>query len=351
MLGVEYIWPELSYQSLKIFFVTFFTGFIIFILFGLYTNFYKRQERAWNDLLNFAYSHQLNTGEIKILRKFFKQLGFSYLQNFQLIQNPALFKEKFQEFLETQHPENPEQYVQVVDKLFPPEKALGQITSIYDIQIGEYCSVNFASGVYLGQVIKKSGDYLTIRIFDWKPEEASRKEEIILYFYRIDLGGFLLSGMVEKSKPGSILFLHDGTIEMRGDEHLMAEIRRPAILKPNDVYFDTRSMQAISFDEEGNPTNASDTLEISCIIEYLSDQGALLQIRDLYDPSLLRRYDEWNIQIGLDTEQIVEAEGILMPSKTYGGKYLFKFTTIAGNYRKAIFAEVLKHKPTKARLS
>lgn len=351
MLGAEYIWPELSYQSLKLLFLTFFTGFVIFFLLGLYNNFYKRQERAWNDLLKFAYSHQLNTAEIKILRKFFKQLGFSYLQNFQLLQNQALFKEKFQEFLISQRPENPEKYVQVVDKLFPPEKPLGQITSIFDIQVGEYCSVNFASGVYLGQVIKKSGDYLTIRVFDWKPEEVSQKEEIILYFYRIDLGGFLLSGTVEKSKPGSILFLHDGTVEMRGDEHLMAEIRRPAILKPNDVYFDTKNTITIFFDEEGNPTNSSSIPEISCIIEYLSDRGVLLQIRELHDPTLLRRYDEWNIQISLDTERIVEADGILMPSKTYGGKYLLKFTAISGSDRKAIFSEVLKHKPTKARLS
>ncbi len=351
MLGVDYVWPELSYQSLKILFITFFTGFVVFFLFGLYNNFYKRQERAWNDLLNFAYSQNLNTGEIKILQKFFKQLGFTYHQNFQLLRDQALFKEKFQEFLERQHVENPEQCVQLVDKLFPTGKSLGQITSIYDIQVGEYCSVNFASGVYLGQVVKKSGDYLTIRMFDWGPEETSRKEEIILYFYRIDLGGFLLSGTVEKSKPSSILFLHDGTVEMRGDEHLMAEVRRPAILKPNDIYFETKSMVALSFDEEGNPTNTSGVPEISCVIEYLSDQGVLLQIRDLYDPSLLRRYDEWKIEIGLDTEQLIEAEGILMPSKTYGGKYLFKFTTISGNDRKAIFAEVMKHKPTKARLS
>lgn len=352
MLGVEVVWPEFNYQSAKILFITFLLGFAFFFLFYLYSNFYKRQERAWNDLLKYAYSHKLNTGEIKILREFFKQLGFTYYQNFQLLQNPALFKEKFQEFLERKTIENPEHYVQVVDKLFPPDKPLGEITSIYDIQIGEYCSINFVSGTYLGQVLKKSGDYLTIRVFDWTPAELTKNEEIIIYFYRIDLGGFLLSGIAEKSKPGSILFRHDGTIEMRGDEHLMAEIRRPAILKPNDIYFESKPMAALSnIDAEGNIVQNSESMEISCIIEYLSDQGVILQIRDLYDPSILRRFDEWVVQISLDTEKIVEAEGILMPSKTYGGKYLLKFTTITGADRKAIFAEVLKHKPTKARLS
>jgi hypothetical protein len=353
MIALDYIWPEFNYTSAKTLLVLSVSSAIGFLLLFLYSSYFKRQERAWNQLLKYAYAHRLSTGEVKLLQVFFKQLGFTIQQNFKLIQEPAELKEKLRDFFETRKTGDPQQYVQILDKMFPPEKSLQDIYGVGDIQVGEYCSVHFADGVYLGHVSKKSGDELLLKIHNWKPSSVSPKEEIILYFYRLELGGFLMSGNIIKARPGGLIFRHDGNVEMKGDEHLMAEIRRPAIIRPMDLDFTENSRVAAPFlDDEGNPIEQeSQVSSITCSTEMLSDQGVLIQMREFVEPTILRKYDSWFIELALNADRQIELEGKLFPSRVYGGKYVFKFVDISGEDRRILFQEIRNHKPVKSRLS
>jgi len=350
MPAVDYTLPDFNYASAKalITFFLFILGLVL-ILF-LYSVYFKRQERAWNELLRYAYSHKLTTGEIKILQLFFKELGFTFGQNLQLLQQPEFFKEKLQDFYERKKLGDAQQYVQILDKMFPTQKQSQEIYGVNDIAVGEYCSIHFSDGVHLGYVLKKSADELLLRVSNWKPDSSSVGEEIILYFHRLDLGGFLLSGTIAKASSGKLIFRHDGTVEMKGDEHLMAEIKRPAMLKPMDIDFSGNTKETLILDEEGNPINTKENT-FHCGCEILSDQGVLLHIRDLVDSSVLKKYDTWSLQLMLDADTEIELEGRIFPSQVYGGRYIFKFLNLSGEDKKLILQEILKYKPTRSRLS
>lgn len=70
-----------------------------------------------------------------------------------LLNDSGLFKRELIKYFSKKRDGNEEHLVQIVDKLFPPEKlSKNEITSIDDIEIGEPCSVEFEDNFYLGTV-------------------------------------------------------------------------------------------------------------------------------------------------------------------------------------------------------
>ncbi|MCB1179216.1 MAG: hypothetical protein KDK36_16665, partial [Leptospiraceae bacterium] len=321
--------------------------------------FFRRQERAWNELLRYAYQHRLSASEVKILKNFFNrnQNNFSFQKNLHLLTNTEMFKENLREYLSNLKNVNSEKNVQILDKLFPPSKPEEQIQSLDDIDIGEPCSVHFPGGIYLGYVFKRTYEELLIKIAGWKADDVSENDELILYFYRMNIGGFLLSGKIRKFKQGSFIFSHDGTIEMKGDEHLMAKITRTGTIRPTDMdlipdmtigiipALSQKDIEDIT-DEPGEKK----PLELNIKTEYVSDQAILFKIKELVIPGFLKKYDQWELSLALSPGHDLELHGRLIESKEGEQKYIFKYVHITDEERRIIFDEIKKHNPVHSKL-
>lgn len=354
----DIVWPEFTTTTAIMLVIIMVVTALGFLALVLYSQFFRRQEIAWNELLRFSYQHRLTSHEIKLLQEFFQknQQTFAYSLNLNLLKDQEIFKEKFREYLLGLKGVEAEKNVQILDKLFLPSTTNKEILSLNNINLGESCSVHFATGgVHLGIIVKRTNAEMLIRIPNWNAKDAHENEEIILYFYRPEMGGFLLSGNVRKFKPGSIVFKFDGTIEMKGDGHLMAKISKNGNLKPTeiDVIPDMTIGQIQSLDEDGNPVNPTDEnkkIELSVQTELISDQAILLRIKEYIIPGFLKKHDIWELQFEFEPGLAINLHGRILESKEGDQRYIFKFVQTTDEEKKLLFEQIKKHNPVHARI-
>jgi hypothetical protein len=351
----DIVWPEFTGATATVLVAIIVVTMIAVVALAVYTQFMNKQERAWNELLRFAYQHRLTSNEVKILHNFFlkNQQTFSFQQNLSLLKDQEVFKEKFRDYLADNKIADSEKNVQILDKLFLPSSTTKEILSLNDVIIGESCSVHFTDSIQLGVIVKRTDQELLVRIPEWDAKGTVENEAVILYFYRPEMGGFLLAGNIRKFKKGSIVFKFDGTIEMKGDGHLMAKIQRNGTLKPNeiDIIPDMTIGQINSIDENGNPNDLGipQKVELSVQTELVSDQAILLRIKEYIIPGFLKKHDIWELTIPVGEVEL-ELHGRILKSKEGEQKYIFKFIHVTDEDRKILFEEIKKHNPVHAKI-
>ncbi|MCB1140693.1 MAG: hypothetical protein H7A24_07940 [Leptospiraceae bacterium] len=307
--------------------------------------------------MRFAYSRHLNSGEVNLLEDFFNNSRISYSEAVNLLNDSGLFKRELIKYFSKKRDGNEEHLVQIVDKLFPPEKlSKNEITSIDDIEIGEPCSVEFEDNFYLGTVLKKTDNELLINFYERLPERSREGKSILLYFFRLEIGGYLLEGSVRKLKSQTLIFTFTGEVEWKGDLHLMAEIRRSVKVTPNELDFEEKQKEDLEVlsDIGLDPDEVDMITQPSSLSGYtikISDRALLIHFNGIISPLFLKKHDIWSLELDLEASSILELKGRIFPSKMSPGKYLFKYLNITTDERKSIFNEIKKFNPSQEQLS
>ena len=199
---------------------------------------------------------------------------------------------------------------------------------------------------------------------------------VSLYFYRNNLGGFLIPGLAKKISTNGMLFRQEGDIETKGEEHLVAEIKKDVEIfpwgislqesnvtpnddneipdlqeDPTDV-INTSEENTVN-DAQSSPTNSEVTVSLKATMIKLSDRAILLSIKDPYfNDAVLKKVDIWELALNFTPDMTpILLKGKLMRSNYFTDSFLFKFISPSELDLKIIFEEIKKHSPVRGFIS
>lgn len=372
---IWYIWPETNaYTVLQVF--IFILLFVLVILVARLI-FIRRKttDSSWTHILNYAYNKKLSAKEINVLEHFFNSLDLSVSDKAKLLSDKKSFQNYLYSYLKKYHSDSVESYVKILDKLFPMDNNL-EIKSLLDIHVGEVCAVEFEGLYFLARVINKTQSEVLLSINDNAMKRDKEGSSVSLYFYRNNLGGFLIPGLAKKISTNGMLFRQEGDIETKGEEHLVAEIKKDVEIfpwgislqesnvtpnddneipdlqeDPTDV-INTSEENTVN-DAQSSPTNSEVTVSLKATMIKLSDRAILLSIKDPYfNDAVLKKVDIWELALNFTPDMTpILLKGKLMRSNYFTDSFLFKFVSPSELDLKIIFEEIKKHSPVRGFIS
>jgi len=304
-------------------------------------------ESAWRDIMRYAYSKRLNSGDVAILGNFFNNGGLNSIEKLTFLKDHKNFKSSLMDHFSKIHNGNEENLIQIVQKLFSEKEHGLEINDLEDIEIGEPCTVEFTQGIFLGTVVKKAHGELQLQFYQTHPVGKKDNAEIQCYFFRLGMGGFLLNGRARRMKGNGMAFGFDGGVEWKADLHLTAEMRRAMKITPHK---DPKDKSESATEEESEALNEPST--ILATTTKISDRAVLLMFTGgIISPLYLKKFDVWDAEIDLEAGRLLEVSGKIMLSSSEPGKYLMKFNRILPEQKKMLFGEIKKFSPTQEQLS
>ena len=372
---IWYIWPETNaYTVLQVF--IFILLFVLVILVARLI-FIRRKttDSSWTHILNYAYNKKLSAKEINVLEHFFNSLDLSVSDKAKLLSDKKSFQNYLYSYLKKYHSDSVESYVKILDKLFPMDNNL-EIKSLLDIHVGEVCAIEFEGLYFLARVINKTQSEVLLSINDNAMKRDKEGSSVSLYFYRNNLGGFLIPGLAKTISPNGMLFRQEGDIETKGEEHLVAEIKKDVEIfpwgislqesnvtpnddneipdlqeDPTDV-INTSEENTVN-DAQSSPTNSEVTVSLKATMIKLSDRAILLSIKDPYfNDAVLKKVDIWELALNFTPDMTpILLKGKLMRSNYFTDSFLFKFVSPSELDLKIIFEEIKKHSPVRGFIS
>jgi len=304
-------------------------------------------ESAWREIMRFAYSKRLNSGDIAILEQFFHGGSLSSIEKLTLLKETKNFKSSLMQYFSSIHNGNEEHLIQITQKLFSEKDSGQEIKDLDDIEIGEPCTVEFSQGIFLGTVVKKINNELNLNFYKTYPTGKKDGAEIQCYFFRVGMGGHLLSGRARKMKGNTMTFAFEGEIEWKADLHLTAELRRAMKITPHR---DEKQKEEKPSDEESEALQEPQSLMATTT--KVSDRAALFVFTGaIISPLYLKKYEVWDVELDMEAGKLLEISGKIMPSSSEHGKYLFKFSRILPEQKKVLFHEIKKFNPSQEQLS
>ncbi|MCB1142556.1 MAG: hypothetical protein H7A24_13830 [Leptospiraceae bacterium] len=299
----------------------------------------------WNKILKYGYKRKLNNTEVLLLKKFFDSLGISLQENLSILLDKHKFSSLFYSFLITETMANKEVFVRLLSKLFPENEHHLEIKSLNDIRLGEVCSIEYDTKVrHLGNVLKKTSDELLISI---EGEIVSTIDQPIhIYFFRVGLCGYVLSGMVKRYKTDGFLFSWDGQITEKGDQHIMSEIVTSITLLPWDidlVEVDLTSKKRVEYTKDSILFKPIEAITIS-----FSEQAILFNFKSETDSQYLKKYDIWDLELKIGNSKSFHLKGKIYASKSKNDNYIYKWLKPLESEMVQILDEIKKNKPINA---
>lgn len=339
-LGLDYVWPQFTSDKANIL-IFLFIG-IAFVLFLMYYigNQQLKSRVNWNQLLKYAYSHKLNSVEIKIIEEFFKKKDLGIHGNINLVLDKRKFHSDLFDFLDKHDEVSREASVIILDKLFPENKSELDIKSLNEIVIGEPCSVDIGDELLLGYVLKKSVRELFISVRKFPIEMINNPGEIRLYFYRPELGGYFLNGALRKVRENGFIFTWDGEINISGERHLMITFSLTFKLIPWEIK--AKEIENTDVEKEIFGANC-----ISGSTDKISSHAILMKFNEFSDLNLLKKYDLWDIEIELPGKGLITLEGKIAPSSSDSSKHIFKYINIHEEEKKTIMNFIMARNPVR----
>lgn len=363
-------WPEVTGVTVA----TFFFYIVLFLAIIVITSFFfnkgKLSGQIWTQVLKYAYSKKLNSTQIAILEDFYKHLvGLGEKAN--LLLDKREFQNSLYAYL-TRHKsaQGIENYVQIMDKLFPEHEHHMEINSLNEIYNGEFCCLEVKNTFILGHVVKKTMTELLISTTETHMIKDYTGLDAFIYFYRQELGGYLIGGNIKKIKANGLIFEFDGNIEKKGDEHIHADITRELEFTPwlehNEMADGATqsSVQAIPVVEEPEPEPVLDENGEPILIPQMdrelllgrsikiSDRSILFDMIELdMNDILMKKYDIWLLDIKFSLDISLQLKGRIFKSKDFSGKYIFKYISPSGSDLKILYDEIRKFKPERGFVS
>lgn len=343
-------WPTFHDQS-DAFFKLLIMIFIVALIAVVYVLNKKRVQKiedSWRELMRYAYSKRLNSGDIAVLEKFYNNGGLSSVEKLTLMKDPKSFRASLMYYFSTIHNGNEEHLIQIVQKLFSEKESGQEISGLDDIETGEPCTVEFTQGIFLATVAKRGNGELNLNFYKSYPTGKKDGAEIQCYFFRIGMGGHLLSGKARKMKGNTMTFQFEGEIEWKADLHLTAELRRVMKISP---HMDEKQKKEAK--EEGEMTEGlAEPTVLMATTTKVSDRAVLfLFTGTIISPLFLKKYEVWDAELDMEAGKLLEVSGKIMPSSSEPGKYLMKFSRILPEQKKVLFHEIKKFNPSQEQLS
>ncbi len=368
---IWYIWPETNaYTVLQV--LIFILLFILVIQVGRLIFLRKKTtSSSWTHILNYAYNKKLSSKEISVLEHFFNTLDLSVNEKANLLANKKSFQSHLYSYLKKYHSDSVESYVRILDKLFPILDHHLEIKSILDVHVGEVCAVEFEGLYFLARVMSKNETEIILSVNDSALKRDKEAMKVSLYFYRDNLGGFLIPGLVKKVNTNGFLFCQEGDVEMKGEEHLVAELSREIQLFPWGLNTHDESLSLhdnetkLSIDagelienepilpgEESKKENES-ALSLNAIMIRISDRAMLLNVKDpFFNEAVLRKIDIWEMVVTLSPgAQPMVLKGKIKRSDLFSESFIFKYLAPSESDMKLIFEEIRKHSPIRGFIS
>lgn len=332
VFGQFMTWPEITAWAVGGI-VFFYVSFIaIFFFLKKYYKFQAKEEANWHILLAYLNRHNLITKEIAVVKEFFDE-QIPDIQS-EIIISRSRFKRMLYNHLKNHDQISAETRVNIMEKVFPHRENQGEVHSIYDLAVGETCAVEIDSEHYLGTILKVEGDELIARVEGLEQKDADTGIPIELYVFRPFSGGYLLYGMLKSFEGDSIVFSFGGTVEEKGNMHMMAEL-----------------VTDIGFSPWPAPRQGAQE-KITGKTYKISDRAIVFQAKSKEDADFyVRRTDLWVGKCTLPSGFTFSCRGTVAASEGYENMFVFKFLDIQEQARKIIFTEIQSHSPVREKIS
>ena len=366
---IWYVWPETTgYTVLEVFiFILLFflvvqVGRLIFLR-------KKTTSSSWTHILNYAYNKKLSSKEITVLEHFFNTLDLSVSEKANLLADKKTFQTHLFSYLKKFHSDSVESYVRILDKLFPTADHHLEIKSILDVHVGEVCAAEFEGLYFLARVMSKNETEILLSIHDSALKKDREGLNVNLYFYRETFGGFLVPGLVKKVNANGFLFCQEGDVQMKGEEHLVAELARDVELFPWGL--NTQDSSLSLHDNESNVFVSEEAIEnieetkdlvkeerdpatsVKATMIRISDRAMLINVKDpFFNEAVLRKIDIWEMVVTLTPgNQPLVLKGKIMRSDLFSESFIFKYVAPSETDVRMIFEEIKKHSPVRGFIS
>jgi hypothetical protein len=311
------IWPQATTNTILqiLGFVFFFIA--VLMIFALMYQSRVKESSDWSHIFRYAVQNRLDSKEIKIVEDFFKSQPKSIQHRLSMLNDKTLFREALLKKFSHGHSKLNEEYVVILDRLFPVKGNLDTpIRSYMDLHIGEICNFEIDQYFCLATVLRKSPTELLISSKYEKFPSSLYNKLAGIYIFRNEVGSYLLKGLVAEADDHNIRMIFNGEIIYKGHEHILTEVRKSIVLKPI-------------------PNNNSEIKEIHAYTKKVSEKALLLELNiPSFDEDKISSGISWETTLDLDKGKTIHLKGNLQRSKDLGDTafvYRFHFTKESEN--------------------
>lgn len=266
--------------------------FLFFVIAGLlFMQWRLRKRDARNALSNrfmqILMRRNLTKGQLAALQRFFGSLHEN-IQNEIMLSQKSL-EHHLHQYVERHTELTANDRVEIYDKLLMTRQPQIEIRNVSDLQSGELCAIDAGKSSWLATVMKTKGDQVLLTSHERQNPPIGAGH---VYAYRPGLGGFLLAGHITKVNGGSLIFRHDGPIDFRGDQHLMAMVAVTVRLRrwPHEE---------MKLEDKNAATEETGIDTFSGFTDRLSDRALLVRFSPPIPDWMLARQDYWEMELEL----------------------------------------------------
>lgn len=284
-----------GFDSHSVWYLVYFLFFVIAGLVFMQWRLRKRNTRnaLSNRFMQILMRRNLTKGQLAALQSFFRSLHEN-VQNEIMLSQKSL-EHHLHQYIERHTELTANDRVEIYDKLLMTRQPQIEIRGAGDLQAGELCAVDAGKSSWLATVMKTKDNQVLLTSHERQNPPVGAGH---VYAYRPGLGGFLLSGHITKVNGGSLIFRHDGPIDFRGDQHLMATVAVAVHLRrwPHEEM----KLEGKAADGEDAGIDA-----FSGFTDRLSDRALLVRFSPSIPDWMLARQDYWEMELELPEKPLV----------------------------------------------
>ncbi|MCB1147180.1 MAG: hypothetical protein KDK38_10295 [Leptospiraceae bacterium] len=324
--------PKVTESDLMLSLVTVCGFLILAAAYIVYYRFKVKKNAAWILLKNYAITHDLSAKEISVLETFFNSLSLTDRQN--ILFERKRFAELLQQFLKNISAKSTT-LVKFFDKLILSSQTETTIHGLVDLNEGELVAVDLEEESTLANILNVRGSNARIVLHN-RNIPFSENLPAKLFAYRPGLGGYLFSGVLQDKHKDTVIFCQSGSIEFKGEQHLMAYIEMPVLLQPD--------IAGLHIDENYvAPEFKMQTITVS-------DRAMLVNPIDHIFTQEREKFEHWHMRLNLPDTTLIECRVKIHNSKSGNNTLILKFLDIQEKDRHKLFELISRSKPVREQI-
>ncbi|WP_411821912.1 hypothetical protein [Leptospira sp. 'Mane'] len=368
---VAQVWIFPKFETIYLFYL-FLIGLAAFAYIRLMNFLQSRQTHVfsyWNDFQKFALARKCNQMEMNILHSFYESLQPEEAEKYLHPENRGKLRNAlYRYFLKT--PSNPtEKEVNLFDKLFRSSADLKkEIESLEDIPVGEVGALEADGKEELTYVMQKTNEDLLLSTKALSKGFLVLGKIANLYVFRPSSGGYLIHGVITKLNQDGIVFHFNGTIEKKGEAHLMLLAKYSLMIAPWPPKDETKesieldrsklvlSEESIDHqldmlrkiskeqhkDDESKFAIPDTAKPFTALSERISDRGLTFEIPPNISTDIWKVQDLWEVSFSFPDGPTFSFRGKMFPVKQKGELYLIRYVDADESTRKEVYEEIKK---------
>jgi hypothetical protein len=321
----------------------------------------------WGEFHRYARARKCTQAELNILKSFYDTLTEDERELYLLPENRNKLKNALYRYFLNSNENPTEKEVNLFDKLFRSGAEFKkEILSLNDLTIGEVASLEADERGELTYVMQKTNEDLLLSVKGLSPDLLVPGKKVKLYVFRPSSGGYLIGGVVTKSGKNGLIFHYDGTIERKGESHLMLVEKISLTISPwppedsnkqnvgldkNKILLSEENLdkqldllRRIAKDQKSNNSKKFDFKETPkpfvARSERLSDRGLLFLLPQSISSEVWKIQDWWEIQFKIPGGTSYSLHGKMMPIKNRQDLYLIRYVAVDEQTTKQLFEDI-----------